>query len=574
MPRMKLPGIPERVGKPRILVVGDVMLDRYTWGSARRVSPEGPVLVLHADLDEVRPGGAASVAYLLVGLEARVSLCGVTGQDADGRTLRHILDEARVEHSLLVEDAARVTTSKERIVGRAANHPHQLVRVDREDDRPIGRQLEDRLWALLRERLHDYQAVLISDYRKGVCTPRFLARLISAARKQRIPTLIDPAHDVDYARYRGAALLKPNRLEAHVASGITIGSPNDALTAGRLLCERSRVDAVLITLDAEGMVLVPAGGKGQLFPTRRRDVHDVTGAGDMALAMVGLCRAAGLGWHRAVGLANVAAGLEVEKFGVSPITRDEIRAQLRLEAARRVPRAARPIAAEPAGASRSDCDALARPSLRRGKVLSLKALLPEITAHRRAGHKIVFTNGCFDLFHVGHMRCLQRAAALGDVLVVAINSDASVRRLKGAGRPIACQNDRAAILAGLGCVDYVIVFAADTPVRLIRAIRPDVLVKGDEPRPDGIPGDSVVRSYGGRVELVPVLRGISTTTLVERVGQAFQPDGTNQRFGQLGEASQAGKPDLRTSGEGGSNTTSPSTPTGVNPNKSPTPIHP
>ena len=473
--------------------------------------PEAPVLVLRSDLYEVRPGGAASVAYLLAGLEVQVIVSGVVGQDADGRTLRRLLDDAQVDHSPMIDDACRVTTSKERIIGRAANHPHQLVRVDREDDRPIRRELEDRLLAVILERLRGCDTVLISDYRKGVCTPRFLKTLISAAARQRIPTLVDPARDVDFARYRSATLLKPNRLEAQNASRVTIGSPSDALTAGGLLREQSRVETVLITLDAEGMALVPAGGKGKLIATQPREVHDVAGAGDMALAMLGICRAAGIDWPEAAYLANVAAGLEVEKFGISPVSREEILAALRAEDGLPSP-------------SPFDYDALGRPSLVRGQILTLEALLHALAAHRRAGHKIVFTNGCFDLFHVGHVRCLEEAASLGDVLIVAVNNDASVRRLKGPERPVVNQHDRAAIIAALGCVDYVTIFTADTPHELLQAIKPHVLAKGGTYTPQQVAGHEVVEACGGQVCVTGYLDGTSTTRIIENLRRQVTGD--------------------------------------------------
>ena len=539
-------GTLERIGTPRVLVVGDVMLDRYTWGEAARVSPEAPVLVLRSDLDEVRPGGAASVAFLLAGLQARASGAGVVGQDADGRTLRRLLEESGIDHSLLLDDRDRVTTSKERIIGRAANHPHQLVRVDREDDRPIGRGLEDRLLAAIVERLPELDVLLISDYRKGVCSPRLLAGVIAAAADLGIPALVDPACDVDYGRYRGATLLKPNRLEAQIASGVTIRSANDALTAGRLLCERSRVETVLITLDAEGMALVPAGGKGELIATRPREVYDVTGAGDMALAMLGLCRAAGIGWRDAAYLANVAAGLEVERFGIAPVTRQEIRAALLAlpstsvgNALRGVPRAADadllplprgegrgeggPRPAPPfIGNSPFDYDRLTRPcsllppELSRAP-LPLDELLAHVAADRRAGRKIVFTNGCFDLLHVGHVRCLEEAAALGDVLIVAVNSDASVRRLKGPARPIVNQHDRATMVAALGCVDYVTIFTADTPHELIRAIKPNVCVKGGTSRREAALDREVVATLGGQMRITGRVNGVSTTRILDKI---------------------------------------------------------
>lgn len=478
----------ERLGAPHVLVLGDIMLDRYVWGNAERISPEAPVLVLRSDFDEVRPGGAASVAHLLAALDAKVSVSGVIGQDSDGRTLRRLFDESEIDHSLVLDDAWRVTTCKERIVGRATNHPHQIVRVDREDDRPISRALESKLVVAIIERLHEFDVVLISDYRKGLCSRGLLRSIITAAARTGIPTLIDPARGVDYARYRGASLLKPNRLEAQIASGVTIRCPDDALTAGRLLREQSRVETVLVTLDSEGMALIPAGGKGRLLTTHPRKVHDVTGAGDMALAMLGLCRAGGIGWFNSSFYANIAAGLQVEKFGISPITRDEVWKEVG-----------------------------GKPSGRTGRIVSLNELLSLLEAHRHNRQRIVFTNGCFDLFHVGHVRCLDEAAALGDVLIVAINSDASVRRLKGLGRPVVRQQDRAAIVAALGCVDYVIVFGSDTPDRLLRMIKPDVLAKGGSSSIESVTGREIVAQQGGEVRITGKVIGVSTSHILERI---------------------------------------------------------
>jgi rfaE bifunctional protein kinase chain/domain/rfaE bifunctional protein nucleotidyltransferase chain/domain len=545
---------------PRALVMGDVMLDRYTWGDATRVSPEAPVLVLRSDLDEVRPGGAASVAYLLRGLEAQVTLAGIVGDDADGRILRRLLDESGIDRSLVFDDPCRVTTSKERIIGRSANHPHQLVRVDREDGRGISHELEDRLLVAIMERLPEHNVLVISDYGKGCCSRRLLATIILAAANRNIPTLVDPARGVDYAGYRRATLLKPNRPEAQIATGVPIRTANDALIAGRLLREQCRVENVLITLDAEGMALVAAGGRGELIATRPRQVCDVTGAGDMVLAMLGLCRAAGLDWSGAACLANVAAGLEVERFGVAPISRAELATALEAEdlvredglpstshragdglgrpssdegrdegvdsignALRGVPESAGPLPCPSAFAY----DALTRPcgdnlqfaiSPRvRGRVVSLDQLLPIVGSARANGRTMVFTNGCFDLLHVGHLRCLQKAARLGDVLIVAVNSDDSVRRLKGKNRPVVKEAHRATMIAALGCVDYVTIFAEDTPHELLRAIQPDVLVKGGTCAAYAVEGADLVTAQGGQVRVTGRVRGVSTTDILKRI---------------------------------------------------------
>lgn len=513
-------GILDRVGHPRLLVIGDLMLDRYVWGNAGRISPEAPVPVLCSDYDEVRLGGAASVAYLLRGLEVEVTLAGIVGQDADGRTIRRLLDEAGINHSLVIEDGLRISTRKERIIGRSASgRGHQLVRVDREDDREINRQQQDALLASIVGRLPEHDAILIADYRKGVCAGHLLRELLRAAADVRMPVLVDPAHGGDFARYRAASMLKPNRLEAQIATGMTIRRAEDALPVGRLLCQQSRVPCVVITLDAEGMALVLAGGKGQLVTTRSRNVHDVTGAGDMALAMLGICRASRMKWPEAVCLANVAAGLEVERFGVAQISREEVYKDIAAcdaETASDCTKAASSCQSEDT-ISMFHYDSLARSTDHCERVLTLDWLLRRLAAHRRAGQSIVFTNGCFDLLHVGHVHCLQEAASMGDVLVVAVNSDESVRRLKGTGRPVVKDKDRATMVAALECVDYVTIFDADTPNELLVAIRPNVLVKGGSYQEEAVEGREIVEAQGGEVRITGRVRGTSTTRILGRI---------------------------------------------------------
>lgn len=476
----------KQLGVPRILVLGDILLDRYTWGNAERVSPEAPVLVLRADTEEVRPGGAASVASLLRGLDAEVSLAGLVGNDASGRVVRKLLSEAGIDQTLVLDDLDRPTSTKERFIGRAANrHPHQILRVDREVCDPLSRELEARLSHAVVSQLAEYQALLISDYAKGVCTPRFLAAVIDAAFERGVPTIVDPARMTDYARYRGATLLTPNRVEAELATGRKISTPDEALAAGQDLCERLHLQAVIVTLDREGMVLARAETAGDVFPTKPRSVYDITGAGDMVLAMVGLGQAAGIPLSESVQLANVAAGLEVEKLGAATVSRTEIQAAL-------------------GGTSQTPA----------GKLVTLDQMVELAESYRQAGQTIVFTNGCFDLFHAGHARCLQEASELGDILVVAVNSDNSVRRLKGPDRPVVSEQDRAALLAALGCVDHVLIFEEQTPHALLRRIRPNVLVKGGMYTPDKVVGLEVVESYGGKVCVTGKVEGVSTTQIL------------------------------------------------------------
>ncbi|HEX5499102.1 MAG TPA: bifunctional ADP-heptose synthase, partial [Thermomicrobiales bacterium] len=319
----------DRLGHPRALVLGDLILDRYTFGDAERVSQEAPVILLRADQREARLGGAANVCHMLRGLEARVACAGVVGGDGDGQLVRRLLDEAGVDHDCLLVDAGRPTTVKERFIGRAqGRHPHQMLRVDREVREAIGERLERQIAERVASSISEYDVVLVSDYDKGVCTPRLLRTVIDAARRAGVPVLVDPIRSADYSRYRGATSMTPNRLEAELATGLKIATADDAFAAADRLRRELDLELGIVTLDRDGMALVDAGGQGAIFPTRPRAVYDITGAGDMALAMIGVSLAAGIPAAQALRLGNVAAGLEVEKVGVAVIPRGEIRDRL------------------------------------------------------------------------------------------------------------------------------------------------------------------------------------------------------------------------------------------------------
>ena len=483
------------LARPRVLVLGDLILDRYTWGDAERVSQEAPVILLRADKREVRLGGAANVCNMLRGLEAEVRLAGVVGDDDGGRLVRRMLRELGVDDSLVLYDAQRPTTTKERFIGRAqGRHPHQILRVDDEVRDPLRPELVHELSTRLAAALEHCDVVLISDYDKGVCTPRLLRQVIDAARELGKPVIVDPIRGGDYSRYRGATTMTPNRLEAELATGIKIETADDAIRAGWKLAREHKLDFGIVTLDRDGMALVTPDGRGEVYPTQARAVYDITGAGDMVLAMIGLCFGAAVAPADAVRLANVAGGLEVEKVGCTPIPRQEIMARLALDRVTGI-----------------------------GKIVSAAQIAALAEAQRAAGRRIVFTNGCFDLLHVGHVTYLQESAALGDHLIVALNSDASVRRLKGPSRPVIGEGDRAAMLAALASVDNVVVFDEETPLDLIRAIRPDVLVKGGTYKPEEIVGYDFVTSYGGRVCVTGVVDGISTSRIVESLAKQAPP---------------------------------------------------
>lgn len=470
------------------VVVGDFMLDQLVYGHADRLSPEAPVPVLHAQREENRPGGAANVCLDLIAMKGRVRAVGVTGDDDAARLLRSALAAEGVDAAGLVADASRPTTVKRSLIGLAQHrHPQKMFRVDYESRLPLSPAIAARLIAEIEQALDGADVVCLEDYNKGVCTVEVCQALIATARRRGVPVMVDPAAIEDYGKYRGAATITPNRTEATGATGDRLPAEAEPKSfepiAERLLRELD-LDAAVITLDRHGALLLERGaGEAVVAPTQARQVYDVTGAGDMVLAALAAGRANGMPWMDAVKFANAAAGLEVEVFGVVPMSIEKIH---------------------------REC--LRREHAIEGKRRSLDQLLVEVAALRNDGRKIVFANGCFDMLHPGHVSLLTRAAELGDFLVVAVNDDASVRRLKGEGRPVQSVDERAAMLSALGCVGAVVVFGSETAVDLVRAIKPDVLVKGAQYDPDRVPEAVAMRELGcGRVEWLEVVPGQSTT---------------------------------------------------------------
>jgi D-beta-D-heptose 7-phosphate kinase/D-beta-D-heptose 1-phosphate adenosyltransferase len=484
----------QRLGQPHVLVLGDLMLDRYVWGDAERISQEAPVILLHADKREERLGGASSVATMLRALGARVSLVGVVGTDSDGGRIRQALSDLNIDHDGVVSAAGRPSTVKERYIGRAAyRHPQQLLRVDFETRQPLDGTIEAELCDAIQPQLRKADIVLISDYDKGVCTPRLLQATIAIARERGIRTVADPIRRADYAKYRGCSSMTPNRFEAGQASGRTITGTSQALDAAAYLLTNLDLEAGIVTLDKDGMALAHRDGRRQVFPTRQRQVYDITGAGDMVMSVLGMALAAGADYDSAIRLANIAGGLEVEKIGVATVSRDEI---LR--------------------------DLLHEDGLGNGlsKILPVDLLRLALESRRRLGQRIVFTNGCFDILHAGHVQYLQEARQQGDLLVVGLNSDASVRALKGPNRPVNSVDARTTVLASLSAVDYVVVFDAATPLELIKSLKPDVLVKGADYRADEVVGGDFVKTYGGRVHLAALREGVSSSGILRKVEAA------------------------------------------------------
>lgn len=483
-------------GRQRVLLVGDLMLDRYVYGDAERISPEAPVLVLRRRDDEERVGGAGSVAANLREFGIDVICCGVVGLDDAGHRVRALLETQRIAARGVIALPDRPTTTKTRFVGLAQHrHRQQLLRVDDEVVRPLAATDAKRLAELAVAAVRDVAAVCLEDYDKGLLSESLCQRLIAAAHKAGKPVLIDPARLSDYGKYHGATLLTPNRAEFQAAAGCRDGSVETIRASLQSFVERHDLGGVLVTLDRDGCLLGLRDAGPLHVPTRPRSVYDNTGAGDAVLAMVVAAVVAGASWEEAARLTNIAGGLEVEKFGCVPITREEIIADLRL--------------ASGAGA---------------GKTRQAAELAAELSLRKSRGDTIVFTNGCYDILHAGHVQFLERCRELGNVVVVGLNSDASVRAQdKQGNRPIVPEGQRAEVLAALQSVDYVVLFDEPTPEQIIEKLSPDVLVKGEDWADRGVVGREHVEANGGRVVLLPLVQGLSTTTIIERIRAGETP---------------------------------------------------
>lgn len=483
-----------RAGRLRALALGDLMLDEYLWGKAERISPEAPVQVVDVGRQDVRPGGAGNVAANLAALGCQVAIAGVVGDDDSGHSLQKIFAEKKIALDGLVVDPSRPTGKKTRVV---AAH-QQIVRIDRESRAAISEACESRLIAQIESLAPSCHAILASDYLKGVLTPRVLAAAITAGRRQGIPVIVDPK-GADYLRYRGATILTPNRREAEAASGIAIVDGASLAAAAERILDQADLTALLITRSEEGMSLFFRQGEPIHIPTVAREVFDVTGAGDTVVAALGLALAAGCSTGDAARLANIAAGVAVSKLGTATVSPDEILREL--------------------DAEHPDCST---------KIKNLDAMAAIVARERSRGRRVVFTNGCFDLLHVGHVKYLQKARRLGDMLILGLNSDASIRRLKGPDRPLIAEQERAHLLAALDCVDYVVLFDDDKPLKLLETLRPDVLAKGADYSHEGVVGYEIVEAYGGRVERVELVEGKSTTSIIGTILERFgnrQPNG-------------------------------------------------
>ncbi|WP_062261294.1 bifunctional D-glycero-beta-D-manno-heptose-7-phosphate kinase/D-glycero-beta-D-manno-heptose 1-phosphate adenylyltransferase HldE [Endozoicomonas arenosclerae] len=465
-----------RFDQARVLVIGDVMLDRYWHGGTSRISPEAPVPVVRVNQVEDRPGGAGNVALNIASLGAPAWLIAATGNDEAADSL-----QTRLEAAGVYCDFARLDNVPTITKLRVISQHQQLIRLDHEE--AFSGLSNDILEEKAASLLENIGAVILSDYNKG--TLQNHQQLIKLARTQGIPVLVDPK-GTDFERYRGATVITPNLHEFETVVG-PCQDEQELVDKGHKLLEELELEALLITRSEHGMTLIRKGEQEVHLPARAREVFDVTGAGDTVISTLATALAAGAELPKAAALANIAAGIVVAKLGTATVSMPELRREVNRE-----------LGAE------------------RGVVTpdQLKIALEDARAH---GEKIVFTNGCFDIIHAGHVGYLEQARQQGDRLVLAINSDASVKRLKGEGRPINSEDRRMAVLAGLEAVDWVVCFEEDTPEELLRMVKPDMLVKGGDYTIDEVVGAPIVYEYGGEVKVLAFLDNCSTTAIVEKI---------------------------------------------------------
>ncbi|HTC61365.1 MAG TPA: bifunctional D-glycero-beta-D-manno-heptose-7-phosphate kinase/D-glycero-beta-D-manno-heptose 1-phosphate adenylyltransferase HldE [Candidatus Saccharimonadales bacterium] len=469
----------------KILVVGDVMLDKYVWGTVERISPEAPVPVVHGTHITHCPGGAANVAMNITGLGAKAIVIGLVGEDMDGEQLESDLHAAGVE-TLFVPVKDIPTTSKLRVLSKN----QQMLRLDFEKKGCPNAAVYEQLIRQARDAISSCSAVILSDYAKGALNERECAAIIDDARTLGIPVLVDPK-SATFHKYRNATTICPNLKEMSLVAGTLPEDLDTLLDKAERYLEECGLDFLTITLGEKGITVVQKNARLHA-PVVARQVLDVSGAGDTVIATLAICLACKLEIGDAIRLANAAAGIVVGKAGTVPVDRNELMGAISTDIA---------LHAEE-------------------KILSRERLLGRVAGWRAAGQRIVFTNGCYDLLHIGHINLIEQARQQGDRLVIALNSDDSVKRLKGPGRPMVGQQERARVLAALSASDAIVIFDESTPLELIQAIRPDILVKGGDYADEIVVGASEVRSWGGRLCLVPLVEGFSTTKLIAMAARA------------------------------------------------------
>jgi D-beta-D-heptose 7-phosphate kinase/D-beta-D-heptose 1-phosphate adenosyltransferase len=489
----------------RILVIGDLMIDEYLWGEAERISPEAPVQVVSVVRDSSTLGGAGNVVSNLVALGAKMSVASVIGAGDNASLLIQLFKDLGVDTTGLIQDPNRPTTKKTRIL---AGHQH-VLRIDRETKQEISQAHVAGLVQFVKERIHSFDVILLSDYGKGLLTKILLQQVIDVARENNKTIVVDPK-GLNFKKYAGATAITPNKGEASLAAGIEIVDDVSLVAAGRKLLHDIPVQKVLMTCGKEGMVLFEDGKEPYRIATEARQVFDVSGAGDTVLAILGLGLAAGASFRQAAALANVAAGIVVGKVGTATVSREELQ------------RALEPTLAGLAA-----------------KQKTLSDLIPIAERLRAEGKSIVMTNGCFDLLHIGHIKLLSASKKMGDVLIVAIDDDESVKALKGEKRPIIGAQERLRIISALDSVDYVTLFSTKELEHVIEAVQPDILTKGSNYTTETVLGREIVERSGGRVVLIPITEAVSSTRIINQIKEGETGRGTtnvdsgNPRWGNL-----------------------------------------
>ncbi len=473
----------------RVLCIGDVMLDRFIYGSIERISPEAPIPVLLEEREKHMLGGAGNVVANIAALGAKAMLVAAIGSDMAGTDIQNQLKSLGIL-SVMVTSPDRLTTVKSRFICGM----QQVLRVDREKTIPVAAETEDKIIKLIMESVPQSGAVILSDYKKGLLTDKIVTAAIDCARQHGKPVIVDPK-GADFSRYRGATVITPNRKELETATGMKAGTDDEVRAAALKLIMSCGIETVLATRGKDGMSIITKNGEPVHIPAQVREIYDVSGAGDTVIATFAAGLAAGLPVRNAALLANVSAGIVVGKPGTATARLDEIRATL--EAA--------PVTEKSSATQRAP------------KWVTVQDAATQADRLRARGLKVGFTNGCFDLLHPGHLSVLRQARAGCDYLIVAINSDASVKRLKGPQRPVQNQAARADILSALDMVDMVIVFDDDTPIALLKEIKPDVLIKGGQYELEEVVGHDIVTAYGGKIIRAVMDEGFSTSNMITRI---------------------------------------------------------
>ncbi|KZB66652.1 bifunctional heptose 7-phosphate kinase/heptose 1-phosphate adenyltransferase [Thalassospira lucentensis] len=476
----------EQLPNAKVLCIGDVMLDRFVYGSVTRISPEAPIPIIRVERESAMLGGAGNVTRNATALGASVRFLSLVGDDLPGReVIEYVANDKGVEPYIQIE-RNRPTTIKTRYIAGG----QQLLRSDNETTATLAAATISNLSALAAQLAPDVSAIVLSDYGKGVLHGDVVATTITAARKAGKPVIVDPK-GTDYSIYRGATVVTPNRAEAQAATGIEIHSDADAIAAATKIITECGIENVLLTRSQDGMTLVTSKGEAIHLPTEAREVFDVSGAGDTVVACLASAIAGGASLSDAARIANVAAGIVVGKIGTAVVYPDELVSVLHHH------------------------DLM----IGEAKLMPLDRMVDRVERWRRKGYKVGFTNGCFDLLHPGHLSLLQQARSNCDRLIVGLNSDASVKRLKGEARPVQSEAARAAVLGSLETVSGVVIFGEDTPITVIEALKPDILVKGADYTIDKVVGADIVQGYGGKVVLANLADGFSTTSTIARINQ-------------------------------------------------------